>query len=102
MEWTIPLQKLEVAKIRIGNLSAYNKKLFSPLAYTDGQIIMPILTLLLPHLVVDSFDEKTGMLNLRIDTAWVAAKLQALQTSLISTIGTNQTLWFGTACYDIQ
>ena len=102
MEWTVPLQKLEVAKVRIGNLSSYNKKLFSPLAYTDGQIVMPNLTILLPHMVVDSFDSKTGMLNLRIDAAWVINKLQALQTSLINTIGTNQTLWFGSACFDVQ
>lgn len=103
MEWCVPLQKMEVGKIRIGNLtnrSHKEKKPLAPLAYIDGQMIMPVLSLLLPHLVVDCYNPTTGRLDLTVDSPWIMNKIQAIQTSLINAIHTNQQAWFGSHAFN--
>ncbi len=98
MEWAVPLQKLELSKIRLGNVSIRpnrEKKPMVPLAYLDGQMVMPILTILLPHLTVDSYNSATGRLDLLLDTPWVTTKLNSIQTSLLNATSQSQTSWFG-------
>lgn len=104
MEWCIPLQKMEVGKIRIGNLTNKvhrEKKPLAPLAYLDGQMIMPVFSLLLPHLTVDSYNASTGRLDLLIDSPWIINKLQAIQTSLINAVNQSQQSWFGNRSFTL-
>lgn len=103
MEWCVPLQKMEVGKIRIGTLTNRankEKKPLAPLAYLDGQMIMPVLSLLLPHLVVDCYNPTTGRLDLTVDSPWIMNKIQAIQTSLINAIHSNQQAWFGSHTFN--
>ena len=61
MEWCVPLQKLELNKISVGSLITRvnrEKKPMVPLSYVDGQVTMPVLTILLPHLIIDSYNVK--------------------------------------------
>lgn len=98
MEWAIPLQKLELSKIRLGSLSIKpnrEKKPMVPLAYMDGQMVMPVLTILLPHMTVDSYNSATGRLDLIMDSSWISTKLNSIQTSLLNATGQSQTAWFG-------
>lgn len=94
MEWTIPIQKLEVSKIQFGPLQRSFKPL-TPLSYTDGPIVFQNLNLLLPPLQVKEYDSSTGKLILSLaDSPGTAAKLFALQDSLLNAVYTNQKLWF--------
>ena len=47
MEWAIPLQKLELGKVQIGNIKNYDK-MIAPLAYFDGTNTFNNLNILLP------------------------------------------------------
>ena len=105
MEWSVPLQKLELGKIRLGNLMSRvhrEKKPLVPLAYADGQMIMPVLTILLPHLVVESYDVPTGKLILTLDTPWITTKLTSIQTSLLNAIYQQQVSWFGARLFSYE
>jgi hypothetical protein len=94
MEWVIPLQKLEVNKVQMGSFINGVKPL-APLSYVDGEIHFPSLSLLLPHLTVKSYDPQSGKLALILRESPTAYnKLQALQTTLLSAVLTNQTAWF--------
>ena len=100
MEWCVPLQKLEIGKINIGGLVTRvnrEKKPMVPLSYVDGQVTMPVLTILLPHLVIDSYNPANGRLELAMMTNWVSSKLTAIQTSLLEIICASQVSWFGTS-----
>jgi hypothetical protein len=66
-----------------------------PLSYVDGQVTMPVLTILLPHLLIDSYNPANGRLELAMTTNWIASKLAAIQTSLLEVICASQTAWFG-------
>jgi hypothetical protein len=94
MEWTIPIQKLEVNKIRVGPLQK-NMKPLTPLSYADGPIVFQNLNLLLPPLTVHEYDSTTGKLILNLtDASSTASKLLALQESFLSAVFTNQRTWF--------
>lgn len=94
MEWTIPIQKLEVSKIQTGTLQRLAKPL-SPLSYSDGPITFQNLNLLLPQLIIKDYDTQTGKLVLSLaDSTATAAKLSALQMFLLNTVYTNQRQWF--------
>lgn len=94
MEWTIPIQKLEVNKIQVGQLQKSLKPL-TPLSYADGPIVFQSLNLLLPPLVVKEYDTATGKLLLNLnDSSQTASKLMALQDSLLQAVFTNQKVWF--------
>ena len=100
MEWCVPLQKLEINKISVGSLIARvnrEKKPMVPLSYVDGQVTMPVLTILLPHLIIDSYNPANGRLELAMMTNWIASKLTAIQTSLLEVICASQVAWFGTS-----
>ena len=94
MEWTIPIQKLEVNKIQVGTLQKSLKPL-TPLSYADGPIVFQNLNLLLPPLTVKEYDSTTGKLLLGLtESPSTAAKLLALQESLLQSVFTNQKQWF--------
>lgn len=98
MEWCIPLQKLELGKIKLGTLAIRpnrEKKPMIPLSYTDGQFNMPILTLLLPHLTVDSYNSANGRLELLLENSIMETKLKSIQESLLTSLGNSQISWFG-------
>jgi hypothetical protein len=98
MEWCIPLQKLELGKIKLGTLAIRpnrEKKPMIPLSYTDGQMNMPILTILLPHLTVSSYNSANGRLELALENTMIATKLTSLQDSLLNSLSGSQISWFG-------
>ena len=98
MEWCIPLQKLELGKIKLGTLAIRpnrEKKPMIPLSYVDGKINMPILTILLPHLVVSSYNSANGRLELLLDNQLITTKLTTLQDTLLTNLSTSQISWFG-------
>jgi hypothetical protein len=97
MEWVIPLQKLEVNKVQMGSFINGAKPLV-PLSYVDGEIQFPSLSLLLPHLIVKSYDPQSGKLALSLrDSTGVQNKLQALQITLLSAVLAHQSTWFNQA-----
>lgn len=94
MEWTIPIQKLEVNKIQVQTLQK-NMKPLTPLSYTDGPIVFQNLNILLPPLPVSEYDSSTGKLLLKLsESPMTASKLLALQDSLLSAVFQNQRIWF--------
>ena len=94
MEWTIPIQKLEVSKIQVGALQKTTKPL-TPLSYTDGPIVLQSLNLLLSPLTIKEYDAATGRLVLQlVDSPQTSAKLLALQESLLTNVSGNQKIWF--------
>lgn len=102
MEWCVPLQKLEVTKIVLGNLQTRphrETKPIAPLGYIDGAMVMPVLTVLLPHLVIDSYNSADGRLELLLDSQQSIGKLTSIQTGLVTSITNSQHLWFGTRKY---
>lgn len=95
MEWTIPLQKLEVAKVNVGAFLNGLKPLV-PLAYVDGQIQFPALNILLPPLIVKQYDPQTGRLDVSLKECPSAQqKLIALQKTLFQLVMNQQNNWFG-------
>lgn len=98
MEWVVPLQKLELGKIRLGTPNFRpnrEKKPMVPLAYMDGQMTMPILSILLPHMTVESYNSANGRLELVVESAWITTKLNSIQHSLLGAVGASQGPWFG-------
>jgi hypothetical protein len=94
MEWTIPIQKLEVGKVHIGSMLTGAKPLV-PLSYTDGQVQFPSLSLFLPQLTVKTYEPQTGRLDISMrESAQTHNKLHALQNTLLSAVNTHQTAWF--------
>ena len=94
MEWTIPLQKLEVGKVNVGSIR-YGEKPMAPLAYFDGPIQMPSMNILLPPLIVRDYDPSTGRLKLSLsEVAHTASKLSALQDTLLGLVYLKQSSWF--------
>lgn len=97
-EWCVPLQKLETSKVVVGNIMTRmnrEKKPIAPIGYTDTNIKMPVLTLLLPHGSVDTYNPISGRLDLLADQSWFYMKIQALQTTLLTSVFANQQQWFG-------
>lgn len=94
VEWTIPIQKLEVSKIQLGSLQKTTKPL-TPLSYSDGPIVLQSLNLLLSPLTIKEYDATSGRLVLQLhDSPQTSAKLLALQESLLTNVFGNQKIWF--------
>lgn len=94
MEWTIPIQKLEVNKIQVGQVQKTAKPL-TPLSYADGPIVFQNLNLLLPPLLIKDYDVSTGKLILSLsESPATLSKLLALQESLLTSVFLNQRTWF--------
>lgn len=99
MEWCIPLQRLEVGKVQIGDIQHSDKSLV-PLAYFDGQNNFLNLCILLPKLTVQEFDPSNGKLVLSLkENPACEAKLKALQNTLLSAVFIQQHLWFPETLY---
>ncbi len=102
MEWVIPIQKLEVGKVTIGNLLAGLKPLV-PLSYKDGHVQFPCLSLLLPRLLVKAYDARTGRLDISLkENPQALQKLQAIQSTLLSAVLQYQVSWFGQEARSFQ
>lgn len=94
MEWAVPLQKIDVNKINVGQIR-YGEKPLAPLAYYDGSIHLPSVNLLLPALLVKDYDPQTGRLKLSIqDNTAVLHTLSSLQESLLKIVFQKQSEWF--------
>ena len=93
MEWTIPLQHLDVAKICIARPSQ-GSKLISPISYTEDPAAFYTLSILLPLLPVKSYDATSGRLQISLQGQGVLSKLQQFQEIIISTVHANQAAWF--------
>jgi hypothetical protein len=102
MEWSIPLQKLEVGKVQIGEIQHSDKSLV-PLAYFDGQNSFLNLNIFLPKLKVQEFDAKSGKLVLSLkDMTWCEAKLNALQSTLLGAVYIQQRIWFPESFFSLE
>lgn len=94
MEWSIPIQKLEVSKIKTGILQKSLKPL-TPLSYVDGPFHLQHLNILLPPLPIKEYDAQTGKLVLNLqDSQQTYQKLSALQDTLLQAVFQNQRQWF--------
>lgn len=94
MEWAIPLQKLEVSKVQVGKMICGQKPLV-PLSYSDGQIHLPTLSLLLTNALVKYYDPQTGKLDISLSSdSQAIQKIRSLQNTLLSVVGSQQTAWF--------
>ncbi|NBV77003.1 hypothetical protein EBR66_02495 [bacterium] len=93
MEWTIPLDTMELSEITIGT-PVQSSKLISPLSYSDGDATFINLCLLLPLLPVKSYDVASGRLIISLQGCPIANKLITFQDMLINTVIKNQDKWF--------
>jgi hypothetical protein len=94
MEWTVPIQKLELQKIAPGVLTTSGKPL-TPLEYKDGAFHLKHLNVLLPPLSIKEYDTTTGRLVLCLPEASpILNKMLALQESLFMLVYQHQKTWF--------
>jgi hypothetical protein len=94
MEWTVPIQKLELQKITPGALTNTTKPL-TPLEYKDGPFHLKHLNILLPPLVIKEYDTTTGRLTLTLpENSAILNKMMALQESLLLLVHQHQKSWF--------
>lgn len=94
MEWTIPIQKLELSKIHPGSLQNSMKPL-TPLEYKDNFVTLRHLNILLPPLSIKDYDTTTGKLSLHLpEQSAIYQKLLALQESLLLLVFQHQKNWF--------
>jgi hypothetical protein len=100
MEWSIPLQKLEVGKVQIGDIQ-HSDKSIAPLAYFDGQNIFSYLNIFLPKLKVEEFDVRSGKFIISLkENSHNEAKLNALQSTLLGAVYIQQKSWFPDVFYN--
>lgn len=94
MEWTIPIQKLELSKICPG-LFQNSLKPLTPLEYKDGTTCFKHLNILLPPLTIRDYDVVSGKLSLYLpEQSAIYQKLMALQDSLLLLVYQHQKTWF--------
>ena len=102
MEWSIPLQKLEVGKVQIGEIQ-HSEKSLVPLAYFDGQNSFLNLNIFLPKLTVEEFDIKSGKLIISLkDMLAYETKLNALQSTLLGAVYVQQRSWFPETFFSLE
>jgi hypothetical protein len=94
MEWTIPIQNLDISKVKIAGPNRVQKPM-AALSYTDNDLQFSSLSLLLPMLPVKAYDAESGRLSLSLHgSQTVLNKLSALQTLMINTTQSNYRGWF--------
>jgi hypothetical protein len=94
MEWTIPIQTLEMTKVRLGAVSKTAKPM-APFSYVDDDIRFPSLSVLLPYLPLKSYDADTGKMVLSVENnTSVYSKLLAMQTTILQAAFANHSTWF--------
>ncbi len=102
MEWQLPIQKVEIGNIHIGNPWARGsntalQKPMVPLSYFGTHFRLPFITLLFPPLQIVDYNPMTGRLELDMGISSLACiKLNTLQDTLINAILYHQQAWFKT------
>lgn len=97
MEWTIPIQTIDISKIQVGQIYN-NHKPMAPLSYSDGDLRFPSVALLLPMARIQSYDAATGKLVLAFTTGEQApTKLMNLQDMLLTSVYNKQSSLFKSA-----
>lgn len=100
MEWQLPIQKVEISNINIGNPwsrgeRSLTQKPMAPLSYFGTQFRMPFITFLFPALPVLEYNPNTGKLVLDMSSTNLGCiKLNTLQETIINAIIYNQQAWF--------
>jgi len=93
MEWTIPIQNLDISKVKITGPNRVQKPM-AALSYTDNDLQFSSLSILLPSLAVKSYDTETGRLSLSLNGYQsILNKLNALQTLILNTTHSNHRSW---------
>jgi hypothetical protein len=94
MEWTIPIQTLDISKMRVTGPNRIQKPM-AAFSYKDGDIQLSSLSILLPTLSVKAYDTETGRLSLSLQGYQsVMNKLTAIQSLIISNSEANYRSWF--------
>ncbi len=102
MEWQIPIQKVEIGNIHIGQpwgrqQQQHQAKPMVPLSYFGTQFRMPFMSVLFPPLQVIEYNATTGRLVLDMGISPLACiKLNTLQETIINAIVYHQSSWFST------
>jgi len=101
MEWQLPIQKLEIGNINIGNPWAresrkeYLQKPMAPLSYFGTQFRLPFVSLIFPPLPIIEYNPSTGKIVLdMMETSLASIKLSTFQDTLINAIVYHQFAWF--------
>ncbi len=102
MQWLLPIQKLELSNIQIGNPwgrsaegANQQSKPLAPLSYFGTQFRMPSITLLFPALRVLDYNPNSGRLVLDMSPSQLACiKINVLQETIVNAIIYNQMSWF--------
>ena len=94
MEWTIPIQKLELSKIIPGSFQNSSKPI-TPLEYKDATMNFKHLNILLPPLIIKDYDTESGKLSIHLpEQSAIYQKLLALHDSLLTLLHQHQKVWF--------
>lgn len=107
MEWQIPIQKVEIGNIHIGqpygrqqlggSTGSTQQKPMVPLSYFGTQFRMPFMSVLFPPLHILEYNATTGRLVLDMSISPLACiKLNTLQETIMNAIVYHQSTWFGT------
>jgi hypothetical protein len=103
MEWQLPIQKMEIGNIHIGNPWGRNggpqtqQKPLVPLSYFGTHFRLPFITLLFPPLQIVNYNSTSGRLELDMGVSQLACiKLNTFQETLINAIMYHQQSWFRT------
>ncbi len=100
MEWQIPIQKVEIGNIHIGQPWGRTRgqaKPMVPISYFGTQFRMPFMSLLFPPLSIVEYNQTTGKLVLDMGISPLACiKLNTLQDTFIDAIVYHQNSWFQT------
>ena len=100
MEWQLPVQKVEIGSINIGNPWNSLKKNYStdplaPLSYFGTQFRLPCVALLFPPLQVSEYNSTSGRLVLNMfDVNLANIKMNILQETIINAVLYHQVAWF--------
>ena len=79
MEWTIPIQTLDTSKVCISTLTKGQKPM-AAFSYTDGELQFHSLSVLLPSLVVKSYDMVEFQSNTGIYSSFVTIYINLVIT----------------------
>lgn len=100
MEWQIPIQKVEIGNIHIGQpwgRTGQQAKPMVPISYFGTQFRMPFMSVLFPPLSIVEYNQSTGKLVLDMGISPLACiKLNTLQETFINAIVYHQNSWFQT------
>lgn len=94
MEWVIPIQIFDTDNIEIIGPNKLQRPT-AAISYKDNDLYFSSVSILLPHLVVKSYNAETGKLSLSLHGAQsILNKITALQNLMLNTTHTNHHSWF--------